>query len=235
VKAAVEGPRMAPDRSGPRGVPAGPLEAPGKREIVPRGVALADLRPNARLLDVGCGLGTSVDALRRSLGLRAIGLDLAAPAGVAPPIPRLRADARLLPIAEGALDAVLLECVLSIVLGREAVLRECARALAPGGKLVVSDLYARQRRDGSPVGLGPCGAELLSREAMLRLVAASGFDVLHWEDRSRVLKEYLFQHIMQADREWPRIGCPVPADQGAARPDGSRPGYFLLVAGRRRA
>jgi len=224
-----------PAPGSPRGLAAA-LEAPGKRELLARGLALADLRPGARVLDVGCGLGTSVDLLRQSLGLRAIGLDLAVPAGDGAPIPRLRADVRHLPIAEGVLDAVLLECVLSVISERAEVLGECARALAPTGKLVLCDLHAREGPDGvARAGPGPCGAELLPRNALLRLMASKGFEVLHWEDRSDVLKEYLFRLIMEAGCRAPWPPDPGPGEAREATSNRLRPGYCLMVAARRGA
>ncbi len=224
-----------PARPGPRGGWAGSLEAPGKRELVTRGFALAGLRPGARVLDVGCGAGASVELLRRSFGLRAVGLDLSAAPSRGTPIPLLRADARRLPVAGGALDAVLLECVLSLVPDRQLVLRECARALSPGGSLVVTDLHAREGRPADGVARRWCGAELLAPEALLGLAASAGFEVLRWEDHSSVLKEYALRLILEApgDGASPPGDC-VVARRGAAASARARPGFGLLVARRRR-
>ncbi len=200
--------------------------APGKEELVERGARLAGLGSGARLLDVGCGTGSSVELLRRSLGMAAVGLDLAPPPrGASPLAPRLRADARCLPLADGAVHGVLLECVLSIVAGRSRVLRECHRVLAAGGRLVLTDLYAREP-PAAGGGWGPCGAQLLLREQLVELLGASGFELLCWEDHSRVLKEYLFRRIMDG------VGEEVRRPRGCS---GARPGYALLVAGRRPA
>jgi ubiquinone/menaquinone biosynthesis C-methylase UbiE len=213
------------------------LEAPGKSVLLARGFGLAGLRPGARALDVGCGRGVSVEYLRRSLGLRAVGLDLSASPEVRAGIPRLRADAGRLPIAGGALEAVLLECVLSLLPDRQAVLRECACALAPSGKLVVADLYDRVgAHGGGPRGTRACsGAELLPREDILALVASSGFDVLRWEDHSGVLKEALFRWIMGAGEaeELPPGVLRRDGGEAAAAAGRLRFGYCLVVAARR--
>jgi SAM-dependent methyltransferase len=223
-------------RHGP-GILSASLEAPGKDELVARGFALAGLRPGARVLDVGCGRGTSVDLARRSLGLRAVGLDLSLAPDDRAGIPRLRADAAHLPVGDGMLDAVLLECVLSSLPDREAVLRECARALAPSGKLVLTDLHALEgpSQAGAHGAAGVCGAGLLSRETILGLLASSGFEVLRWEDHSGVLKEYLLRLIMGAGGDGPWSAADCPRGGGAADPGWGRirPGYCLLVGARR--
>jgi len=207
------------------------LPAPGKRELLARGVALAQLPDGARVVDLGCGGGTSVEYLRHALGLRTVGLDLSAP-GDAQGGPFLQADARALPLADGAVDGVLLECVLSVVRERERVLGECVRVLKPGGKLILTDLYAREPRPAA-VGRampGPCGAEFLPAEKLLALVDSSGLVTLAWEDHTRVLKEYVARLILQEALTVEAL-APRPDGERASAGDPSlRPGYGLLVA-----
>jgi SAM-dependent methyltransferase len=105
------------------------------------------LGPGARVLDVGCGPGRHAHALARR-GLRVVGVDvaarfvaLAAAAGVAGAA-FVRADARALPVAPGAFDAVVSLCQGGFGLlggvGEEAVVAGMAAALRPGGRLALS-------------------------------------------------------------------------------------------------
>jgi arsenite methyltransferase len=202
---------------------AAPLPAPGGPALLARAFELAGLARGARVLDVGCGEGRSAAWLRGQLGLRAIGVDLLDRAGARghPEEPRLRADGGQLPLAGGAVEAVLLECVLSAAADRSGVLAECARVLVPGGRLVLLDLYAR-----GPAALalpgelaGGCGARLLPQPVLAAELAAAGLRVEAWEDHSAVLRERLFRLIMEGG-----------GGQGRAPVRGA--GYLVLVAAR---
>lgn len=91
----------------------------------------------ARALDIGSGEGSVLGALRARFGLEAAGVDLSArAAGLAarrhPGVLWLVANAdRGLPFADGSIDLVLSVCA-----RRNPA--ECARVLAPGGRLVVA-------------------------------------------------------------------------------------------------
>jgi arsenite methyltransferase len=214
----------------PAGGEAAPLPAPGGPALLARAFELAALAPGARVLDVGCGEARSAAWLRERLGLRAVGLDLLDQTGARahPEVPRLRADGGCLPLADGAVEAVLLECVLSAAADRGAVLAECARVLVPGGRLVLLDLYARgPAAVALPGGLaGGCGARLLPQPVLAAELAAADFRVLAWEDRSQVLRELIFRRIM----EGAPCCAPAPRLGGERRTGSAGPGYLLLVA-----
>jgi ubiquinone/menaquinone biosynthesis C-methylase UbiE len=98
------------------------------------------------VLDVGCGTGTAL-AEYRDAGCRVIGVD-PSPGMLERARTRLgpQADLRLiegagLPVDDGCADLVLVSLVLHSVAHDEAVgiLREAARALAPGGRVLVTD------------------------------------------------------------------------------------------------
>lgn len=123
------------------------------------------------VLDVGCGDGAHVIAAARQ-GARAVGADRspamigaarqrAAEAGL--PAEFRVADASALPFADGRFDVVLAVTVLCFVRDAPGALREMARVLAPGGRLVLGELgrwsawAARRRyraRRGSPLWRG---------------------------------------------------------------------------------
>jgi SAM-dependent methyltransferase len=98
------------------------------------------LAPGAVSLDVGCGTGRHVRAFV-ARGARAYGIDISRGLLAAGGIAAAQADARRLPVASGACDAVVSLCQGAFGItpgGDRAVLVELARVLRPGGRLALT-------------------------------------------------------------------------------------------------
>ncbi len=129
-----------------------------RREIVgEKGDALALLGlldPEWTVADLGCGTGQVTELLAPFVG-RVLAVD-----GSEPMLEAARArlarfdnvevrggDLESLPLEDGTLDAAVMFLALSYVADGEAVVREAARALRPGGRLLVVDLAPHDRED----------------------------------------------------------------------------------------
>ena len=143
-----------------------------------------DLQGDERLLDVGCGRGAVLlMAAQRLPRGRAVGVDIwstmdqsgnaeqvtrqnAALEGVAERVELHTADMRQLPFDDGSFDVVVSSLAIHIVPGageRARALREAARVLRKGGKLVIADIrhtpaYARE--------LEACGLTITERRSL---------------------------------------------------------------------
>ncbi len=132
-----------------------------------------DWRRDERVLDVGCGLGLFlIGAAKRLTTGRAVGidkwqqedlsgnhaagtLDNATIEGVADKVEVLTGDARKLPFDDASFDVVLSSMALHNIYDageRRTAVREIARVLAPGGRLLIVDVrhtrqYAATLRD----------------------------------------------------------------------------------------
>ena len=105
-----------------------------------------ELTGNDRLLDVGCGTGA---ATRNAAGIAGsvVGVDLSAEmlreaeqlAGGLDDVASMQADAEALPFADASFTAALCTNSFHHYPEPENALREMARVLAPGGRLVVGD------------------------------------------------------------------------------------------------
>ena len=86
---------------------------------------------------------------------------------------------------------MLAECSLSLTADRGLALAEWFRKLRRGGRLALSDVY---RRDGGAAG------RIATRAALRADVAAAGFRVEAFEDRSEALKSWAALFIFQFGR-----------------------------------
>ncbi len=152
-------------------------------------LADAYARPARRVLDLGCGAGDSVD-LFRSLDPRVewVGADIAESAEVAA---RTRGDAEFvtfdgerLPFADGSFDLVFCKQVLEHARRPEALVREAARVLAPGGRLAGSTSQLEAFHSRSVFNPTPYGVTLLVEDAGLAVTelrpGIDGFTLVAW-------------------------------------------------------
>jgi len=193
---------------------AGEALRPGGLDLTRRGLALAEVAAGVRVLDAGCGPGATLDFLAGQ-GLRPCGLDLTPdqPAPGAPP--RVAGDAAALPFADGTFAAVFCECVLSLVPDPSRVMAEFVRVLAPGGALVLSDLFRPETAPRPPDPDGSCAAGAFSFAEVLGMFAEHGLYPRAVENHTRQLRELAARLLFLGELD----DCPTCAT-----------GYYLLVA-----
>lgn len=117
----------------------------------------ADIPPNARVLDLGCGAGLDslIAARRAGPRGRVIGLDFsdemltrardaAAQVGDGN-IAFCRADAERLPLDDGSVDVALVNGIFNLNPARGAIFRELARVVRAGGTVFAAEIILRER------------------------------------------------------------------------------------------
>src|SRR5438128_7091059 len=115
-------------------------------------MALAELKPGERVLDLGSGAGLDVLLSARRVGPagHAYGVDMTdgmlalaranqAKAEVANAT-FLKGTIEQVPLPDASVDVVLSNCVINLAEDKRAVLREAHRVLRPGGRLAVAGL-----------------------------------------------------------------------------------------------
>lgn len=163
------------------------------------------LEPGARgtVLDLGCGVGSSARLLARThAGVRVLGLTLAphqvalgtelcAAAELGARVELIEADYRATPLASAsAAGAYAIESACYDPAGGVGLIREAARVLEPGARLVVADAFRRR-----PLSRGARACErkmaagwvlpgLASRDGFVAELERGGFEVLAVEDIS---------------------------------------------------
>lgn len=185
---------------------------PGGLELTRLGLAACQFPPAVRLCDIGCGAGATI-ALLTSLGYQAIGVDLL------PSESSVQADAAALPFDDDSFDGVLFECSFSKIAAPEKALSEARRVLKAGGKLLISDFYAR----GQPAVFTGVLGRMESRDVLLQRMQSAGFRVIIWQDHSETLPQFWGQWIL--DQGSQQVGHAI--DKTTLRQ--TKCGYFLAV------
>ncbi|QQE80590.1 DVU_1556 family methyltransferase [Alicyclobacillus sp. SO9] len=213
---------------------------PGGFSLTERAADICKFAKGANVLDVGCGVGSTVQYLRYQYGLSAVGVDpsplqLADGLSKNRDLPIFQGQGEALPFEHESMEGIFAECTLSLM-DPSLALPEFYRVLKPNGYLIVSDIYARNEDGVSSLrnlNVASCLTGAVSRKVLTDRLQESGFEVVLWEDHSRLLAELTARLIFaneSAGSFWGLVcGTGLCTDtKGAVNT--SRPGYFLLIA-----
>jgi arsenite methyltransferase len=171
---------------------------PGGFSITDRALQFCNFKQDAKLVDVGCGLGATVQYVKQKYGLEICGIDkdqeiLMHSEAYKESELLLAADAEKLPFHDGEFDGVLFECSLSKMGNSDLVLAECARVLNSQGYLIISDFYAR----GEPAKLSGLLGRVDTKETLIKQLEQKHFSVVLFEDYTNSLQSMWGQMIFE--------------------------------------
>ena len=127
---------------------------PGGRASTDRLIDWAGVDGGGRVLDIGCGVGTTAVRLARECGARVVAADVSAlmrkralgtvaAAGVGELVEVADADILALPYPDGDFDCVVAEAVTMFV-DRPRAAAELVRVCRPGGRVLATEFYWRR-------------------------------------------------------------------------------------------
>jgi SAM-dependent methyltransferase len=192
-------------------------------------IAVADLHPGERVLDLGSGGGIDVLLSAKRVGPtgRAFGVDMtdemlalaqrnAAEAG-ATNVEFLRGHIEALPLPADSIDVVISNCVVNLAADKTAVFREIARVLRPGGRIGITDIVAEDHLSpearaerGSYAG---CIAGALSVSEFRQGLEAAGFSAVSITP-SHTVAEGMISAIVKATKP---ADAPAAVDRAVVR------------------
>ncbi len=127
---------------------------PGEFKITEKAMNIWKLPKGAKVLDIGCGTGETMEYLEKEYGFQCSGIDLSM-ARIKegktrnPNLKMEYGDGEFLDsFSSYSFDGVLMECTLSLVNLPEEALHEAYCVLKKGGKLFLSDLYIKDPDPG---------------------------------------------------------------------------------------
>ena len=164
---------------------------PGGQAHTLQMIKLSGLKPAAKVLDMGAGLGESVVFLR-DLGFDAKGIDLKAAHAPADNITEnvlvKHGDFLSPPYDAESFDGILSQCAFYVSGNVKQAFLSTHKLLKPNGILMLSDVCPR--------------------DTSLKTLAESfGFEVLFYEDQTSAWKEYYIEAI------WRGTACDFPCNQ----------------------
>ena len=216
---------------------------PGGFTLTDRAINFCRFPEGAKILDVGCGSGATVERLINVHHLQAVGIDpspvmLAAGKKRNADLPIFPGSGENLSFHDDEMDGVIAECTLSLMSDLQLCLKQIHRVLKPRGRLIVTDMYNRSDDDG--VGrncdVATCLSGARQKSAWLKMISDAGFKIKIWEDQTQLLRalmgQIIFTYGSMKDFWCQMLGDCRQAQTMQNSLQQLKPGYFLLIAAR---
>ncbi len=190
----------------------------------------ADIKPQHRLLDVGCGLGGTSRFLAATKGCHVVGIDLTAAycqvaemlsarVGLKKQTEFQIGDALALPFDEAAFDAVWTEHAQMNIKDKSGFYREIARVCKQGGQFAFHDILAGNVTDlhfPVPWASDASISHLIRADVLKSLLSDLGFKACSWEDKTKDAIDF-FRLVVDRFKagERPHLGLHILMGQSA--------------------
>lgn len=216
---------------------------PGGLTLTKQALNIANLVAGSRVLDIACGMGSTLSYLTHELGINAVGLDLSQEMlernrAIHAGLNLIRADGADIPLACESFDAIVTECALSLSGKTGAIIDDCHRLLRQGGKLIASDIYIREMIEPSVMEClfnSSCLAGAMPSDSIQNMISNHGFTLRYWQDYTDELKQWMARMVFKLGSinafYQELLSCKSDSGTfGSGLHSKIKLGYYLLVA-----
>lgn len=212
---------------------------PGGLFITERAISFCNIKEDAKALDIGCGIGATVNYLQNKVGIETFGID---PSELLIKLGKDRFNLDLdlgkgenLPYKDNYFDIVFTECTLSLMDDHKETLKEIYRVLKPHGYYIISDVYARAPeyiKDLKKIEVESCLRNLFDLDILSEKIKNNGFEILNFEDWTSLLKKLMVEIIFKygSMKEFWNISTCDNCYGFTEKLKLCKPGYFLMIS-----
>ena len=201
---------------------------PGGLALTEEILSFCQLSQDSAALDIGCGNGETIKYIKEQYNCRVSGLEpdrarRQAAQELNPDAEISNQAAEAMPFADSSFDLVLSECTVSLFTDVEQALSQIKRVLKPGGKFILTDVYARLDNNLQAEGLL---RHMYTEQQFRDMLAAAGLTISVVKDCGDILKEMLLDMVFEygRDKAYQMIGL----DRCVMKQAGV--GYLMIVA-----
>lgn len=212
---------------------------PGGFFLTDRAVTMCDFKPYDKLLDIGCGMGETVNRLSKEYHYDAFGID---PSDKLLELGRKKyGDIKIstgigecLPFEDEYFNGVFAECTISLMDDWQKTILEAKRVLKTKGLLIISDVYARKEEyinELQKYNVNSCMRGLLNISNLKDFALSSGFEIICYEDWTDLLKSLMVKIIFKYGSMAEFWGITTCSSCGDFQQKLTlcKPGYFFMV------
>ncbi len=154
-------------------------------------ISYAKAKPGETCVDLGSGRGTDVLRLAEEVGEKGFVFGIDVSDGMLEKARKnaakfnvnnvrfINCELESTPIPDGTIDLVISNCTLNHASDKQAVWNEIFRMLKPGGRFVISDIYAvetiAEEYRNDPVAVAECWAGAVTRNEYMEHLHSAGF------------------------------------------------------------
>lgn len=215
---------------------------PGGFSLTDKGVKFCKFSSKDSILDLGSGMGATVNYLYERYGIKALGID---PSEKLIDIGRkkykninlIKGRGEELPFQNESFQGVFAECTLSLMNDLNSVVQEIFRVLKYKGWFIINDVYAKNPQFIDRLNLfsvNSCMRGLHNLKFLEKILTDNGFSVMLLEDCSQMLRALMVKTIFSYGSMgifWNKaMECSVDGGEFEKILRSCKPGYFIIIA-----